>query len=324
MALRKVLVTGATGFVGSALCRALIERGYPVRRALRSAHPVTPGEEDVVVGELGPDTLWNEALRDVDSVVHLAARTHVMRDIAADPLAEYRRINVDGTRALVKAAGTAGVRRFVFLSSIKVNGEETGERPFTEDDTPQPQDAYGISKREAELALAKSAAETGTETVVLRPPLLYGPGVKGNFLKLMRAIDRGVPLPLGSIRNRRSLLYVDHLVDAIVACLDHPAAARKTYLLADDGGVSTPDLVHAIADAMNKPARLLLVSPALLKLAGVIVAKRAAVSRLTGSLQIDSSRIRRDLAWQPRYSMPEGLRRTAEWYYQQLATDPRN
>jgi nucleoside-diphosphate-sugar epimerase len=261
------------------------------------------------------------AMNGVDSVVHLAARTHVMRDTAADPLAEYRRINVTGTQALAEAAQAAGVRRFIFLSSIKVNGEGTTLRPYSETDAPCPEDAYGVSKREAELALSAAAADM--ETVVLRPPLLYGPGVKGNFLRLMRAIERGMPLPLGSIHNHRSLLYVGNLVDAIMLSLDHPAAAGKTYLVADDEGISTPGLVRAIAAAMHRPARLLPFPPPLLRFAGAITGKSAAVSRLLGSLQIDSSKIRRELGWQPRHTLKEGLRPTAEWYYRTLAADIR-
>jgi nucleoside-diphosphate-sugar epimerase len=254
-------------------------------------------------------------------VVHLAARTHVIRDTAAEPRAEYRRLNVEGTRTLAHAAQTAGVRRFIFLSSIKVNGEATTVRPFTENDTPQPEDAYGISKWEAELALRAAAASM--ETVVLRPPLLYGPGVKGNFLRLMRAIERGVPLPLGSIHNRRSVLSLGNLVDAMIVCLDHPAAAGQTYLLADDENPSTPELVRAIAAALHKRARLVAFPPQLLRIAGAVTGKSAAVSRLLGSLQIDSSRIRGELGWKPRQALAEGLSQTAEWYYRKLAADNR-
>jgi nucleoside-diphosphate-sugar epimerase len=245
-----------------------------------------------------------------------------MRETAADPLAQYRRLNVEGTRSLAQAAQAGSVRRFVFLSSIKVNGETTTVRPYTENDVPQPEDPYGVSKLEAELALQATAASM--ETVVLRPPLLYGPGVRGNFLRLMRAIGRGAPLPFKSVSNQRSLLYVGNLVDAIVRCLDHPAAAGQTYLLADDGGISTPDLIREIATAMHKPARLISMPPQLLKIAGAVTGKSAAVSRLLGSLRIDSSKIRRDLHWQPRYPRITGLRATAEWYYRTLAAHNRN
>ena len=317
---RRALVTGATGFVGTALCDALRQQNWDVRRALRTGH-APASVEDSIVGDIGRVADWSAALRDVDVVVHLAARTHVIRDTAAEPRAEYRRLNVEGTRTLAHAAQTAGVRRFIFLSSIKVNGEATTVRPFTENDTPQPEDAYGISKWEAELALRAAAASM--ETVVLRPPLLYGPGVKGNFLRLMRAIERGVPLPLGSIHNRRSVLSLGNLVDAMIVCLDHPAAAGQTYLLADDENPSTSELVRAIAAALHKRARLVAFPPQLLRIAGAVTGKSAAVSRLLGSLQIDSSRIRGELGWKPRQALAEGLSQTAEWYYRKLAADNR-
>jgi nucleoside-diphosphate-sugar epimerase len=317
---RRALVTGATGFVGIALCDVLRQQNWDVRRALRTGSSLA-SIDDAMVGDIGPATDWRAALRDVDVVIHLAARTHVMRDTAADPLAAYRRLNVEGTQTLADAAQAAGVRRFIFLSSIKVNGEATTLRPFTENDAPQPEDAYGVSKWEAELALGAAAA--GMETVVLRPPLLYGPGVKGNFLRLMLAIQRGIPLPLGSIHNHRSLLSLGNLVDAIMVCLDHPAAAGQTYLLADDKDPSTPELVRAISAALHKRARLIAFPPQLLKIAGAVTGKSAAVSRLLGSLQIDSSKIRGELGWQPRYALAEGLRQTAEWYYRMLAADIR-
>ncbi len=317
---RRALVTGANGFVGTAVCAALRQQNWAVRRALHTG-TYSGSVDDVVIGDIGAQTDWRSALSGVEVVVHLAARTHVMRDGASEPLAEYRRLNVEGTRALAQAAHAASVRRFIFLSSIKVNGEATTLSPYTENDEPQPEDAYGVSKLEAELAL--SAAAATMETVVLRPPLLYGPGVKGNFLRLLRAIERGVPLPLGSIRNHRSLLYLGNLVEAILLCLNHPAAAGQTFLLADDAGISTPALVRAIAAAMHKPARLIPCPPPLLNLAGAITGKSAAVSRLLGSLQIDDHKIRRELGWQPRYTLAQGLRPTAEWYYQKPAANIR-
>lgn len=317
---RRALVTGANGFVGTALCAALTERNWDVRRVLHTGTSAG-SSDDVVIADIGPQSDWRSALTGVDVVIHLAARTHVMRDSAAEPLAEYRHINVEGTRTLAQAAQAAGVRRFIFLSSVKVNGEATTSRPYTECDEPQPEDAYGISKREAEFALRDVA--TGMETVILRPPLLYGPGVKGNFLRLLRVIERGVPLPLGSIHNGRSLLYLGNLVAAVTLCLDHPAAAGQTYLLADDEPVSTPELICAIAAAMHKPARLIPFPPQLLRWAGTIAGKSAAISRLLGSLQIDTSKIRRELGWQPHYTLAEGLRPTVEWYYRTLAADIR-
>lgn len=306
-----VMVTGATGFVGDTLVDALQDRA---RRALRQP-AADPQRGDVVVGDIGPDTDWSGALAGVDCVVHLAARTHVLREDAADPLAAYRRINVEATRQLARQAAAAGVRRFVFLSSVKVNGETTAAQPFSDIDPPRPEDAYGISKREAEDALRQTGADTGMEVVVLRAPLVYGPGVKGNFLRLLSAVDRGLPLPLASIDNRRSLIYVGNLVDAIVACIDAPAAAGKTFLVSDGEDVSTPVLIRKLAAAMGKPPRLLPCPVALLRFGAALLGQRAAAQRLTGSLQVDSSRIRRELGWQPRYSLDQGLNATVRWYY---------
>lgn len=305
------MVTGATGFVGQALASMLAAKGWRVVRVVRR----DPGSGDVVVPDLAD---WQPAaaqLAGIDCAIHLAARTHVMRETAADPLAEYRRLNVVATERLATACARAGVRRLVFLSSIKVNGEATGT-PFTEQDVPHAEDAYGQSKLEAERILGEIAAASRLETVILRPPLIYGPGVKGNFLRLMRAIDRGIPLPLGAIDNKRSLIYLGNLVDAIMLCLDHAAAAGKTYLVADDEDVSTPDLIRHIALALGKPARLIAFPPALLKVAGAVFGKSDSLVRLLGSLQSDSGRIRRELGWQPRYGMAQGLTATARWYYQ--------
>ena len=309
-----VLVTGADGFVGGALCEALAASARRVRRAVRVTRP---GLTDTVAsGDIGPDTDWRSALEGVSSVVHLAARTHVLREAAADPLAEYRRVNLDGTRRLAQQAGRAGVRRLVFVSSIKVNGETTG-RPFTEEDAPRPEDAYGISKWEAEQALARVAGETGLQVAVLRPPLVYGPGVKGNFLRLMGLVARGTPLPLSSIANRRSLIYVGNLVDAVIKAIDVPAAAGRAYLVSDGEDVSTPDLVRAIARALGIPPRLLPCPPAMLRLGAALTGKRAELARLTGSLQADGSRARRELDWRPRLTLAQGLAATARWYYSQ-------
>jgi nucleoside-diphosphate-sugar epimerase len=307
-----VLVTGADGFVGRELCAALAAAGRRFRPAVRA--PRAALEDAAVVGDIGPATDWRRALESVDSVVHLAARTHVLRETAADPLAEYRRVNVAGTERLARTAAASGVRRLVFLSSVKVNGEASAGRPFTEDDIPRPEDGYGISKWEAEQALARVAGETGLETVVLRPPLVYGPGVKGNFLRLMRWIARGVPLPLGAIENRRSLVYSGNLVDAIVRSLDAPAAAGRTYLVADGEDLSTPELVRRLARALGVQARVPAFPLAPIALAAALAGKRAEFARLAGSLQVDSSRARRELDWRPRHSLSQGLAETAAWF----------
>jgi nucleoside-diphosphate-sugar epimerase len=308
-----VLVTGANGFIGRALCAALSASGRHVRRALRQPD-APPDAGAATVGDIGPDTDWSAALEGAECVVHLAARTHVLRETAADALAAYRRINVAGTGALARAAAGHGVRRLVFLSSVKVNGESTVERPFTEEDVPRPEDPYGISKAEAEQALARVATETGLPVTVLRPPLVYGPGVKGNFLRLMRLVARGVPLPLGRIDNRRSFIYVENLVDAIVRALGTPRAAGATYLAADGADLSTPELVRGIADALGVEPRLVSFPLAPLKLAAALAGRGAEFARLTGSLQVNTSRIRRDLEWWPPYTLAQGLERTAQWY----------
>ena len=314
----QVLVTGASGFVGRALCARLTELGYAVRRATRYATPLTGSFDTVATGELGADTNWSSALHQVSIVYHLAARTHVLHETARDAYAEYRRINVEGTRSLAQAALHAGVRRMVFLSSIKVTGERTDSRPFTEDTPPHPEDAYGVSKWEAEQALCAVARDTNLETVILRPPLVYGPGVKGNFLRLMHWVARGVPLPLASIRNRRSLIYVDNLADALIAAATSPAASGKTYLVSDTEDVSTPGLIQSIAAALQVRPRLFPCPAALLMAGAAALRKREEMRRLTGSLQIDSSRIRSDLDWNPRFQLAEGLARTAQWYYSQF------
>jgi UDP-N-acetyl-alpha-D-quinovosamine dehydrogenase len=315
-----LLVTGASGFVGRALCDSLAASGRAPRRGLRRSPAGTP--DAIGVGDIGPDTQWASALDGVRCVVHLAARTHVLRESAADPLAEYRRINVLGTERLAREAAAAGVRRFVFLSSVKVNGERTAANPYAEDDTPRPEDAYGVSKLEAEQALARLAAETRLEVVVLRPPLIYGPGVKGNFLRLMDVVARGVPLPLASVANRRSLIYVGNLVEAITRAIDAPQAAGRTYLVSDGEDVSTPELLRGIARALGARSRIFSCPPLLLRIAGRLSGRGAEIARLTGSLQVDGARIRRELGWTPGFRLEEGLAETARWYRARPAAQP--
>lgn len=308
-----VLVTGASGFVGKALCAALLDAGHGVRAALRNPKaPVPAGVETVAVPDIGPDTRWDEALGGIDAIVHLAARVHVTSEPAKDPLAAFRRVNVDGTRALAEAGAKAGIGRLVYLSSVKVNGEETGPGSFTEETPPNPQDPYGVSKWEAEQALAEVAGKTGLESVVLRPPLVYGAGAGGNMESLLKLCRLAPPLPLGGIKNRRSLIYLGNLLDAIIACLVHPAAANKTYLLCDGEDVSTPELIRRIAAAMGRPARLFPVPKTALRLAGILTGKSAAIERLLGSLRIDDARIRKELCWTPPFTMVQGLRRTVD------------
>lgn len=288
-----VLVTGTGGFVGRALVSALTVRGLSVRGAGRD-----------VVGDIGPDTDWRPVLDGVETVVHLAARVHVMRDDAPDPLAEYRRVNLEGTRGLAAAAADRGVGRFVFLSSVKVNGE-AAERPFGAGDPADPKDAYGTSKWEAEQAIAETAGSM--EVVVLRPPLVYGPGVGGNFLRLLRLVDSATPLPLGGIRNLRSLIYLGNLVDAIRFSFEAPPG---TYLPSDGEDLSTPNLVRRLAAALGRPARLVPVPVILLGLLGRMTGQSQAIARLTDSLRLDG----RIPGWTPPFGVDEGLRATADWY----------
>lgn len=299
----KVLVTGATGFVGTALRARLAASGVEVVPAVRSKSGLP---YEMAIGNLDASTDWRFALTACDAVVHLAARVHVMEDAAQNPLALYRATNTDATLNLARQAAQAGVKRFVFISSIKVNGEGR-EAAYRETDAPAPEDPYAISKWEAEQGLWRIAQETGLDVVVLRPPLVYGPGVKANFLRLIDTVARGWPLPLGAIENRRSLLYLGNFVDAIRACVEHPAAAGQTFLIDDGQPVSTPELIRAVAHAMGRPARLLAVPMGLLELAGVLLGKRAAVTRLTGSLWLDSSLIRTRLGWTPPYTLRQGL-----------------
>jgi UDP-glucose 4-epimerase len=251
-------------------------------------------------------TDWTAALTGCDTVVHLAARAHVMGDTSQNPLALYRATNTDATLNLARQAAQAGVKRFVFISTIKVNGEGR-DAPYRETNTPAPKDAYAISKWEAEQGLRQIAVDTGLEVVILRPPLVYGPGVKANFMRLIQIVKKGWPLPLGAIRNRRSLLYLGNFVDAIRLCAEHPAAAGQTFLLDDGEPISTPELIRSVARALGRPAHLLAVPVGVLEWAGTLLGKRAAVARLTDSLFVDSSAIRSYLEWTPPYSMSAGL-----------------
>ena len=318
-------VTGANGFVGHALCRQAVAQGFRVRGATRTACPMGNGVENVGVCALGKSTNWIAALEGVDVVIHLAARVHVMKDEATDPLAKFLAVNLHGTENLARQAVRAGVKRLVYVSSIKVNGEgcphplplshgERGERVYRESDAPNPQGPYAVSKWQAEQALRQVAQETGLEVVIVRPPLVYGAGVKGNFIQMLKVLAKGIPLPLASVRNLRSLVYVGNLADALILCATHPAAAGQTYLVSDGEDVSTPGLLRQLGDAMGRPARLFPWPPALLKLAGRMVGKADQVERLLGSLRVDSGNIRRELGWVPPYTLRQGLRATGEWY----------
>jgi nucleoside-diphosphate-sugar epimerase len=306
-----ILVTGATGFVGSALLPVLLSQFDEVTAVGRRAQDKSHARlSSFGVGNINGATKWSTQLRGTDAVIHLAARVHVMRDTVSDPLTEFRRVNTEGTLNLARQAATAGVRLFIYLSSIKVNGETTvPNRPFTPNDLAAPQDPYGISKHEAEIGLSEIARTTGMQVIIIRPTLVYGKGAKGNFKSLMKLVARGLPLPLGSIHNLRSFVGIDNLVDFIVTCLEHPDAANETFMVSDGEDLSTPDLIRRMARAMNQPARLLPVPVWALKAGALLLGKGDAAQRLCGNLQVDISKSRELLGWRPPVSVDEGLRR---------------
>jgi nucleoside-diphosphate-sugar epimerase len=304
-------VTGAQGFIGQALIEALAARGREVLPVARSA----AAKGEVVVGDIGPETDWSQALIGVNKVVHAAARVHVMAERATDPLAAFRRVNVEGTLNLARQAMAVGVNRFVFLSSIGVNGN-SNNRPFTEDDEPRPEEPYAVSKLEAENALLDLAAEMEMEVVIIRPPLVYGPHAPGNFGTLLRWVKSGIPLPLGAIHNRRSLVALDNLVDLIITCLDHPAAANQTFLVADGEDLSTTELLRRTAAALGRPARLVPVPQSFLTAGLRIIGKGALAQRLCGSLQVDTGKARTLLGWRPPLNVDQGLAAAARPFFE--------
>lgn len=304
-----VLVTGANGFVGTALCNRLRRDAVPCRAAIRIDMGAVDGISTVTVGDIDAETDWSAALHGVQGVVHLAARVHVMDERSADPLAEFRRVNVAGTLNLARQAAAAGVQRFIFLSSVKVNGEAT--RPgqaFSANDVPAPEDPYGISKFEAEQGLRQIETQTGMAVVIIRPPLIYGPGVKANFARMIRWVARGLPLPLGAVtENRRSLVALDNLVDLLTLCLTHPAAAGQTFMVSDGEDLSTAGMLQRLALAMGRRAWLTPLPVALLEFGARLVGRQAMAQRLLGSLQVDSQPIRERLGWRPPLSVDQAL-----------------
>lgn len=305
-----VLLTGATGFLGQCLAvkiEALLD--FNLTSVVRSEVGSIAGKK-VFISQIDGDTDWRSALIDQDLIIHTAARAHIMKEEVSDSLKEYRRVNVDGTLNFARQAVTLGVKRFIFISSIKVNGEKTlPGLPFTADDSPAPEDAYGISKCEAEQGLFQIAADTGLEVVIIRPPLIYGPNVKGNFSSMMQVINKGFPLPFGAVHNKRSLVALDNLVDFIIACIDHPAAANQVFLASDGEDLSTTELLRGVAKAAGVSSRLIPVPAAVLMFLASLLGKKAVAQRLLGSLQVDISKARNMLGWTPPLSVEEGLRR---------------
>jgi nucleoside-diphosphate-sugar epimerase len=314
---RSILVTGASGFLGASLVRHLASsEAFSVRAPVRNPRFCFPASVEVLpIADLDASTNWQHALPGVEVVVHASARVHVMNDAAQDPLVEFRKVNVEGTLNLARQAAAAGVKRFIFISSIKVNGEGTlPGKPFSAEDAPAPVDPYGISKLEAEQGLYALGASTGMEVVIIRPVLVYGPGVKANFLSMMRWLSKGIPLPFGAIHNRRSLVALENLISLIVVCIDHPRAANQTFLVSDGEDVSTSDLLRKLACALGKPARLVPIPCWLMQGAAVLLGRRNVAQRLFGSLQVDISKNRALLGWTPPVTLDQGLRLTAHHF----------
>jgi len=313
----RILVTGANGFVGKALCRNLTENGYNVTGTFRSTEKMNEFKgriNCVLIDEIGQNTYWNNVLTGINVVIHLASRIQKNNKTSMGLANEFYNTNTKGTEVLAEASVRAGVRRLIYLSTIKVNAEHTNIEPFNEKSSVSPQGPYAESKRDAEIALERFSGREGLETVILRIPLVYGPRVKANFLRLLKVVDCGIPLPLASINNQQSLIYLGNLVDAIITCINHPKAAGKTYIVSDGEDVSTPELIRRISSSMGKPARLFPFPKFILKMAGIITGKSVTMDRLVRSLTIDCSKIRRELEWQAPFSMDQGLRETAKWY----------
>ncbi len=314
-----ILITGATGFLGGALAHTLLQSGrFSLMAAVREAVVPPLSIKFTEIGEINKTTDWVKALGKSKVVIHCAARVHVMNDSSTDPLFEFRTVNTYGTLNLAKQAAKAGVKRFIFISSIKVNGEHTvAGFPFTPDDSYIPTDPYGLSKYEAEVGLREIAQETGMEVVIIRPPLVYGPGVKGNFVSMMKWLNKGVPLPLGAINNKRSLVSLDNLIDLIITCIDHPNAANETFLVSDDDDISTTTLLSKLAVPLGAPKRLLPIPGAWLLFCAKLLGKQDVAQRLLGSLQVDITKNKVLLNWIPPFTTDESFKKTVQFFTRQ-------
>ncbi len=304
-----VFISGASGFIGRACCAQMVQSGFEVRAGLRKSCPLLDGVEQVIVGDLSGTTRFDNVLRDVDVLVHLASRVHLLRDRTRDKLRAFREVNVDGTLNLARQAVEAGVKRFVFISSIGVNGAQTFDSPFGPDDVPRPSSPYAQSKLEAEIGLRQIADQTSLDVVIIRPPLVYGPDAPGNFGMLVRLLQYGWPLPFGSVCNKRSYVSLDNLVDLIVTCIMHSKAANETFLVADGDDLSTPELMLRLCRLLERPARFLSVSPKILEFCAKAIGRLEMYRSLCGSLQVDISKTTNLLQWAPPISVDEGLRR---------------
>ena len=307
----KILITGGTGFVGKALCENLQSKNYLVHITSRTnIFPLSKRVISFNTGEINHKTKWNNSLKEVDCIIHCAARTHIMTELDKNSLESYRKVNVEGTINLAKQAAANGVRRILFLSSVKVNGENTiGFSSFKNNDTPKPVDAYGISKWEAEKGLLEVSRRTGIEIVIIRSPLVYGYGAKGNLKRLIKLINYDIPLPFSLIKNQRSMISIDNLVDILVNCINNQNATGKTFLVSDDKDVTTPELIYYIASAMGKKAHLFPTPISLLKFVGAITGKKKEIDRLTGSLKLDINYTKKTLNWKPPVNVFEGIKR---------------
>ena len=314
--MNKVFVTGASGFIGKSLCNALAEQGYSVRKAIRGSNRDNQ-PHIYTIGNIGPDTEWSSALKGIDIVIHLAAHVHIVKKNKPDLSEVYRYVNVEGTERLAQKAALCGVKRFIYLSSIKVNGESTSSTPFTENDSPNPQDAYAVSKWEAEQILWRIGSGTGMEIIIIRPTLVYGSGVKANLLNLMKVVDRGIALPLTLVSNRRSMIALDNLVDFILHCAKNREVSNDIFLVSDGEDLSTPGLIRRLAACMGRPARLIPCPLPLMRLGGRLFGRQTLVDRLCDSLQVDISKAKTLLGWAPPISVDEGLRKTVNWYMSQ-------